>query len=229
MRTLVVVPAFNEAASIAGVVAAVRGVFDGDIVVIDDGSIDDTAACARRAGAIVLHHPCNLGIGATVQTGFIYALAHGYDAALRIDGDGQHDPRYIPQLLEPLLTARTDIVVGSRFLARKGYQSTWIRRIGILILAVLSAVVGTRVTDPTSGYWALNRRALELLARFHPDDYPETQALVLAARAGLHTEEVPVVMLARAAGQSSISGAFHAGFYMLKVMLAVLIERLRTR
>ena len=227
MRALVVIPAYNEAANITGVVAAVRDAFLGDIVVIDDGSDDDTAAQARRTGATVLQHPCNLGIGATVQTGFLYALARGYDAVLRLDGDGQHDPVFIPQFLE--LLAGADIVVGSRFLAREGYQSTLVRRMGIVVLGLLSALVGTRVTDPTSGYWAVNAKALELLARFQPDDYPETQALVLATRAGLRIRELPVVMQARQAGRSSIGGALHAGFYMLKVMLAVSIERLRPR
>jgi hypothetical protein len=123
-----------------------------------------------------------------------------------------------------------DIIVGSRFLGRKGYQSTWVRRIGILILTMVSALVGTRVSDPTSGYWGINRRALELLAREQPDDYPETQALVLATRAGLRVKEIPVIMQARGAGQSSsIAGTVQSGFYMLKVILAVLIERLRQR
>jgi glycosyltransferase involved in cell wall biosynthesis len=229
VRTLIVIPAYNEAPSIAAVVADIRTAFTGDVLVIDDGSDDDTAAEALRTGAQVLRHSCNLGIGATVQTGFLYAVAHDYDVVIRLDGDGQHDPSYIPKFLEILSAGAADIVVGSRFLGRKGYQSTWVRRIGILILGVLSALVGTRVTDPTSGYWALTRRAVELLARFQPDDYPETQALVLASRAGLRITEIPVQMYARTAGRSSISGVLHAGFYMVKVILAVLIERIRSR
>jgi glycosyltransferase involved in cell wall biosynthesis len=229
VRVLVGIPAYNEGATIAAVIAAVRSVFGGDIVVVDDGSNDDTATQARRAGALVLRHPCNLGIGATVQTSFLYGLKHGYDAVVRLDGDGQHDPAFIPELLHVLTTDGADIVVGSRFLARQGYQSTLVRRAGIVILGILSAVVGTRVTDPTSGYWAVNRRALELLARFQPDDYPETQALVLATRAGCRIREIPVVMKARYAGRSSLAGALPAGFYMFKVILAVLIERLRHR
>jgi glycosyltransferase involved in cell wall biosynthesis len=228
VRTLVVIPTYNEAGNIAAVIAAVRAAFDGDLVVVDDGSEDDTAAIARRARAIVLRHPCNLGIGATVQTGFLYARAHDYDAVVRLDGDGQHDPSYIPAFLELLVTQEADIVVGSRFLGRRGYQSTFVRRVGIFILGMLSAAVGTRVTDPTSGYWALNRRALQILTRFQPDDYPETQALLVARRAGCRIREIPVVMQARGAGRSSID-VLHSGFYMLKVTLAVLIERLRRR
>jgi glycosyltransferase involved in cell wall biosynthesis len=228
VRVLVVIPTLNEAPSIAEVVAAVRGKFAGDIVVVDDGSEDDTAERARRAGAMVLRHPCNLGIGAAVQTGFLYALAHGYDAVVRLDGDGQHDPAHLPQFLNALVADQADVIVGSRFLAREGYQSTFVRRAGIVILGVLSALVGARVTDPTSGYWALNRRAIEVLAKSQPDDYPETQALVLVTRAGCRIRELPVVMQARVAGHSSID-ALHSGFYMVKVMLAVLIERLRRR
>jgi glycosyltransferase involved in cell wall biosynthesis len=229
VRTLIVIPAYNEAANITAVVAGIRAVFSGDVLVIDDASEDATAAEAARAGATILRHSCNLGIGATVQTGFLYALDHGYDLVLRLDGDGQHDSAYIPQFLDILSAGTADIVIGSRFLGREGYQSTVTRRVGIVILAVISALVGSRVTDPTSGYWGLNRRALDLLARHQPDDYPETQGLVLASRAGCRIQEIPVIMQARSAGQSSITGALHAGFYMLKVILAVLIERLRPR
>jgi len=228
-RALVIIPAYNEAPNIAAVVGGIRGVHACDVVVIDDGSVDATAVEARRAGAAVLRHPCNLGIGAAVQTGFLYARAHGYDYVLRLDGDGQHDPAFIPRFLEVLSGGGADIVVGSRFLGREGYQSTVVRRAGILILGVLSALVGTPVTDPTSGYWGVNRRAVDLLAQHQPDDYPETQALVLATHAGCRVREIPVLMQARAAGRSSLAGAMPAGFYMLKVILAVLIEHLRSR
>jgi len=228
VRVLVVIPTYNEAGNIAAVVAGVQATGAGDIAVIDDGSDDDTAALARRAGAIVLRHACNLGIGGAVQTGFLYALQHGYDAVVRVDGDGQHDPTFIAGLLEPLENGRADVVVGSRFLARQGYQSTLVRRIGIVVLGLLSTLVGAHVTDPTSGYWALNRRALRVLAKFQPDDYPETQSLLVAARAGCRIFELPVVMQERGTGQSSI-GVLASGFYMVKVILAVLIERLRPR
>jgi glycosyltransferase involved in cell wall biosynthesis len=228
MRTLLIIPAFNEGKSIQGVVYAVRPFIDGDIVVIDDGSEDDTAALARAAGAAVIRHPCNLGIGAAVQTGFLYGLSHGYDYVVRQDGDGQHDPAQIPRLLAELSQGNADIVVGSRFLAREGYQSTLVRRLGIFILGIVSRLVGTRVTDPTSGYWAVNRRALAVLAHSHPDDYPETEALAFASRAGCRVTEVPVIMYARIAGRSSI-GALHSGFFMLKVVLALLVGRLRPR
>jgi glycosyltransferase involved in cell wall biosynthesis len=228
MRTLLIIPAFNEAAAIVGVVTNVRNHFSGDIAVIDDGSEDDTAALARSAGAVVLRHPCNLGIGAAVQTGYLYALQGGYDAVIRQDGDGQHDPAHIARFLDILERDEADIVVGSRFLAREGYQSTFVRRVGIFILGIVSALVGSRVTDPTSGYWGVNRRAMLVLAKSHPDDYPETEALVLGARAGCRVRELPVIMYARVVGQSSISTVY-SGFYMFKVVLALLIGRLRPR
>jgi len=228
MRALLIIPAFNEAGAIEGVINAVRGTFVGDIAVIDDGSEDETAALARAAGAVVLQHPCNLGIGAAVQTGFLYGLQGGYDIVVRQDGDGQHDPAQIPRLLAVLAADEADIVVGSRFLAREGYQSTWVRRMGIFVLGVVSRLVGAHITDPTSGYWAVNRRALAVLAHSHPDDYPETEALVMASRAGCRVAEVPVIMYARIAGTSSIS-TLYSGFYMIKVVLALLVGRLRPR
>ncbi len=225
MRILVIIPAFNESGAIAEVVADIRSHCDYEIVVIDDGSTDDTAERARAAGANVVRHPCNLGIGAAVQTGYLYALRNGYDTVVRQDGDGQHDPKYIPDFVETLARGETDVVVGSRFLAREGFQSTVVRRLGIFILSIVSALIGTRTTDPTSGYWGLNRRALEALSETHPDDYPETEALVIAAAAGCRTSEIPVVMRERTTGTSSIS-ALYSGFYMVKVILALLIVHL---
>jgi len=228
MGALLIIPAFNEAETIAGVINGARLHFGGDMVVIDDGSDDDTAARARHAGAVVLRHPCNLGIGAAVQTGFIYGLTNGYDFVVRQDGDGQHDHSQIPRLLAVLEADEADIVVGSRFLGREGYQSTFVRRVGIFVLRIVSALVGTRITDPTSGYWSVNRRALRVLAKSHPDDFPEPEALALASRAGCRVHELPVVMYPRVSGRSSIS-AVYSGFYMMKVVLALLVGRLRQR
>jgi glycosyltransferase involved in cell wall biosynthesis len=225
MPVLIIIPAFNEASAIAGVVEDVRRHCSYDILVIDDGSEDDSAARAVAAGARVVRHPCNLGIGAAVQTGYLFALRNGYDTVVRQDGDGQHDPSYIEQFVETLEQGDCDVVVGSRFLAREGFQSTVVRRLGILILSIISALVGTRTTDPTSGYWGVNRRALDALAPSHPDDYPETEALVIAAAAGCRIREIPVIMRERTSGTSSIS-ALYSGFYMIKVILALLIVHL---
>jgi glycosyltransferase involved in cell wall biosynthesis len=228
VRGLVIIPAYNESLNIGPVISEIRQHFGGDVSVIDDGSSDATGAIARKAGAIVLRHPCNLGIGAAVQTGFLYAIAHDYDIVLRLDADGQHDPSYIPRFVDALQHDSADIIVGSRFLGRRGYQSTVVRRAGIVILNIVSALVGTRTTDPTSGYWAVNRRALQVLANSKADDYPETESLVMASRAGCRVAELPVLMRPRTAGESSI-GAINAGYYMIKVVLSLLIERLRPR
>lgn len=228
MPNLVIIPAFNESGAIAAVVRDVRAHCDYDIVVVDDGSHDDTAQRAAEAGAVVLRHPCNLGIGAAVQTAYLFALRRGYDLVIRQDGDGQHDPSYIPAFVEILDRGDSDIVVGSRFLAREGFQSTLVRRIGIFILSIVSSLIGTRTTDPTSGYWGINRRALQVLAPRFPDDYPETEALVIAAQAGCRIREIPVVMRARTTGRSSIS-ALYSGFYMVKVILALLVVHVRPR
>lgn len=228
MKVLVIIPAYNEAAAIATTVGDIRRNCAHDIAVIDDGSADETARHAAAAGAEVLRHPCNLGIGAAVQTGYLYALQRGYDMVIRQDGDGQHDPSYIPTFVEILRRGEGDVVIGSRFLAREGFQSTIVRRVGIAILSVISALIGTRTTDPTSGYWGINRRALDILAHSFPDDYPETEAMLIAAAAGCRIVEVPVIMRERRTGRSSI-GALYSGFYMVKVILALLILHVRPR
>ena len=174
-----------------------------DIVVIDDGSNDRTAEVAAAKGAHVLRLPFNLGIGGSVQTGFRYAYENGYELAVRVDGDGQHDPAQLGKVVEPVLRDEADIVVGSRFAAQDGdgYKSSRTRRIGIRILAsVVSRIVGQRVTDPTSGFQALNRRGITLFARDYPHDYPEVEATVMVHRHRLRMQEVPVTMRERGGG-----------------------------
>ena len=206
-RTLVVIPALNEADSIAHVVATIRQHLAwADVVVINDGSTDLTSAVAESTGAIVLHHPYNVGIGASVQTGFIFAAEHGYEVVLRSDGDGQHDPRDLCRLIETLQTTESDMVVGTRFLEKRGYGATLPRRIGILLLArLISTIIGQPITDPTSGLAAFNRQAIQLFAHVYPHDYPEPEGLVVAHRAGLRIHEIPVTMKPRYAGRSSIT------------------------
>jgi len=228
LRRIAIVPAFNEQESVTQVIQEIRA-FDRDfeIVVVDDGSTDGTAAAAAGLGAHVVRLPFNLGIGGAVQTGFRYAFENGFHIAVRVDGDGQHDPAQLAALLAPVLSDEADIVVGSRFASGGGYRSSRSRRIGISILAMtLSAIVGRRVTDPTSGFQVTNRRAIALFAAFYPHDYPEVEATVLAAKAGLRRAEVPVEMRERAAGRSSI-GAVRSVYYMVKVMLALLVSMFR--
>jgi glycosyltransferase involved in cell wall biosynthesis len=197
--------------------------------VIDDGSSDRTARVAAAKGAVVLRLPYNLGIGGSVQTGFRFAYENGYDIAVRVDGDGQHDPSQLGLILAPVLHGDADVVVGSRFAAEgsDGYRSSRSRRIGIRILAwVVSRIVGQRVTDPTSGFQALNRRGIALFARDYPHDYPEVEATVMVHRNRLRLEEVPVAMRERGGGQSSIT-TLRSIYYMIKVLLALFVGLFR--
>ena len=227
-RCLAIVPAFNEEGAIAGVIDEIRA-FDQrfEIVVVDDGSTDRTAAIARASGAHVIRLPFNLGIGGAVQTGFRYAWEHGFQIAVRVDGDGQHDPSQLGAILTPVLAGETDIAVGSRFVGERSYRSSRSRRLGIRILAwTVSALVRQRVTDPTSGFQALNRHGIALFAADLPHDYPEVEATVMVFRHRLRMREVPVRMRERAAGRSSI-GAFASVYYMTKVLLAIFVGLFR--
>lgn len=225
LRRVAIVPAHNEEGSIAGVVREILA-FDPEleIVVVDDGSVDRTATLAAEAGAGVVSLPFNLGIGGAVQTGFKYALAAGFELAVRLDGDGQHDPRELPRLIEPVVAGEADIAVGSRFAGDDGrYRGPLARRLGIRLFArVVSLLVGQRVTDTTSGFQALNRRAISLFAGDYPHDYPEVEATVMVHRHRLRLVEVPVRMRERSAGTSSIT-APRSVYYMAKVLLALLI------
>lgn len=229
LRRVAIVPALNEEQAVATVVAEVRAFDPGmDVVVVDDGSIDGTAAVATASGARVLRLPFNLGIGGAVQTGFRYAFEHGYDLAVRLDGDGQHDARQLGIVIEPLLRGEADIVVGSRFAATGlGYRSSRTRRVGIRLLAwVVSRIVGQRVTDTTSGFQALNREGIALFARDYPHDYPEVEATVMVFRHRLRLREVPVSMRERSGGRSSIT-ALRSIYYMVKVLLAIFVGLFR--
>ena len=228
LKRVAIVPAYNEEGSIGAVIAEVRAADpEMEIVVVDDGSRDGTADAAAAAGARVLRLPFNLGIGGAVQTGYRFAHEHGFDLALRVDGDGQHDPAQLAVLAKPVLAGHADIAVGSRFIGRKGYRSSRSRRQAIRILSwTVTLLVGGRVTDPTSGFQVANRRAIALFAAYYPHDYPEVEATVLAAKAGLRRAEVPVEMRERSAGRSSI-GNVRSVYYMVKVMLAVFVAVFR--
>lgn len=228
-RILVILPALNEGRNIARAVRRIRDLLPQvDTLVINDGSSDNTSAAAQSAGAQVLELPYNLGIGAAVQAGFQFARDHDYDIVLRNDGDGQHAPEANIELLARLEADEVDVVIGSRFIdARGDYGTPLPRRLGSAILArLLSSIIGERVSDPTSGCAAFNRRAIKLFAEAYPHDYPEPEAIVMLHRSGLRQVETPVKMMPRQHGDSSIT-PLRSVYYMIKVILAILINLLR--
>jgi len=227
-KILIIVPAYNEEESLQGVIQDLRShVPDADILVVDDGSSDGTAVVARQSGVNLVRLSFNLGIGGAMQTGFQYARTKGYDIAIQFDGDGQHLAAEIDILLATLNKGTADIVIGSRFLNRGDYRPSFFRKIGISIFStVLSAIIGIRVTDTTSGFRAANRRVIEFFARVYPEDYPEVESLVLLHRAGMSMKEAPVHMRDRTGGRSSIT-PIRSAYYMIKVLLAVFIDLLK--
>ncbi|TML21776.1 MAG: glycosyltransferase family 2 protein [Actinobacteria bacterium] len=228
-RIVAIVPALNEEGIIGKVVDEIRAVSpEIDVVVVDDASSDETAAVARSHGATVLRLPFNVGIGGAVQTGFRYALAEEYDRAVRLDGDGQHDAREIPKLLEPVERGEADLVIGSRFAeGEASYRPPFARRIGIRVFArLVSLLSGQHVTDTTSGFVALDRVGIELFAREYPHDYPEVEATLVALRSGLRLAQVQVEMRERETGASSITFV-RSLYYIVKVLLALLVSSLR--
>ena len=223
-RTCVVIPAFNEEKSIESVIRAVQDHMPGaTVAVVNDASTDDTEMRARGAGAVVLNLSNNLGIGGAVQTGYKFALRHGYSFAVQIDGDGQHDPSETFHLIEPLIENRSDLVIGSRWLGRGDYVAPRNRRYGMRFLqALVSWRAKGNFTDTTSGFRALNLRAIELFAVHYPADYPEVESIVLARQYGLRVMEVPVRMDPREHGTSSITG-LKTLYFMVRVTVGVLI------
>lgn len=228
MKILIIVPAFNEEASLPGVLRDLREQMpSADILVVNDGSEDSTSKIAREGGVKLADLPFNLGIGGAVQTGYLYAAHHGYDAAVQFDGDGQHLGTEIGKLLRPLEEGVADIVIGSRFLVPGVYKAPLFRTLGIWIFSVvLSRIMSATVTDSTSGFRAANRKAIDFFAKMYPDDYPEVEALVLSHKAKLRMTEVPVAMRERTGGKSSIT-AVRSVYYMTKVLMAIFIDLLK--
>jgi len=236
-KILVIIPAYNEAEALeACVVGLCRDMPRVGVLVVNDGSMDGTGPiaetlAARLSAVRVLHLPVNSGIGAAVQSGLIYAARNGYSAAIQYDGDGQHDARFIPAMLETARIEKLDLVIGSRYLNFEdgAFKSTVARRIGIRFFSFLIGLLtGAKITDPTSGFRVYGRRAIEFFARHYPDDYPEPEALFWCVRNGLHVGEVPVRMQERQGGVSSIR-YFSTAYYMIKVTLAILVDRLRSQ
>jgi glycosyltransferase involved in cell wall biosynthesis len=228
-KLVAIVPAWNESAVIGRVVDEIKAVDASiDVVVVDDASDDDTASVAEAHGAVVLRLPFNVGIGGAVQTGFRFARDGGYEVAVRLDGDGQHDAAEIPKILAPVEAGDADLVIGSRFVDGSGsYRPPLARRLGIRVFArLVSLLGGQRVTDTTSGFVALDRSGIELFAVEYPHDYPEVEATLVALRSGLRLAQVQVEMRERTTGSSSITFV-RSLYYIVKVMLALLVASLR--
>ena len=230
MKILVVIPAYNERESIASTAERLKKEAPGlDYVVINDCSKDDTAQLLAAHGMHFIDLPVNLGIGGAVQTGYRYALAHGYDGAVQVDGDGQHDPAFLSVMAKTLEEERADMVIGSRFIRHEGFQSSFARRVGILYFTrLIRLLTGKTITDPTSGLRMIGRKGIAMFAKEYPRDYPEPESVVELLRSGGKVLEIPVVMRERQGGTSSIRFR-NSVYYMIKVTLAILIACIRKK
>ncbi len=228
MKKLVIIPAYNESLNLLHVIEDLREHAKGyDYIIINDASTDATKEVCETNRLHYLDLASNLGIGGAVQTGYQYALYEGYDLAVQIDGDGQHEASSLLQLEEALLSGDkpADMVIGSRFIDKKGFQSTTLRRAAIRWISFLIRLLtGVRITDPTSGFRMCNRKVIELFAKKYPWDYPEPESTTGLLARGMKVIEIPVEMKERQGGKSSISNPFSAFFYMIKVSLGILIE-----
>ncbi len=231
-KILIIIPAFNEARTVATLLEEIRTAFpQADRIVINDGSHDPTEENALKTGTFVATLPFNLGIGGAVQTGFQVAHDGNYDVAIQVDGDGQHDPAYIRNLVKPILEGKLDLCIGSRFLENPSgsYRSTFVRRTGIRFFRrLLELLTGLYLTDPTSGFRATGKKLIEIFADFYPIDFPEPEAIKIAKRHGARIGEIPVQMRERQGGRSSIRH-FATFYYMVKVTFAILIDLLKKK
>lgn len=228
MKKLIIIPAYNESANIEKTVEAIKKQApEFDYVIINDCSTDDTREICEENQYNIVNLPINLGIGGAVQTGYRYGYEEGYDVAVQVDGDGQHDPKFLSEMAEYLEKHELDMVIGSRFINKEGFQSSGARRLGIKYFTVLIYLMtGKKITDPTSGLRMTNREVMKLFAYDYPKDYPEPESVVAILRQKKKVEEIPVIMKAREGGVSSISPK-KSVYYMIKVTLAILIERIR--
>jgi glycosyltransferase involved in cell wall biosynthesis len=227
MKVLVIIPAYNEEHNIINVIEKLKGDNpNADYIIVNDCSTDQTARICQENHYHYISLPINLGIGGGVQTGYLYAMNNNYDIAVQIDGDGQHDSYYLDKLIAPILEGRADIVIGSRYIAKEGFQSSLARRAGITLLSrIIKLCYGVHINDVTSGFRAVNRRMIKAYAKHYAQDYPEPEAITLGALCNARILEVPVSMNERANGMSSIS-SFKSIYYMIKVSIAIIINRI---
>lgn len=232
-KLCVIIPAYNEARFVDKVVARVKAAAPtAAVVVVNDGSTDNTGHVARASGAAVINLPFNLGIGGAVQTGLKYAARGGYDVAIEVDADGQHDPTFIPHLLTSLADSQADLVIGSRFVTTSGYHQTMMRSLGITLFSILIRLVrGHTVYDSTSGFRAYSRRAVTFLAPRYPSDFPEPESIVMLLNNGFRIHEVSVLMQPRQAGVSSLQGdfSFRAAYFVVSNAIAIVISAFKRK
>lgn len=223
-----IIPAYNEQQSIGSVIEMVKkNVQSADILVINDGSKDDTSSVSKLAGAEVIDLPFNVGIGGAMQTGYLYARQGKYDIAVQVDGDGQHNPAYISKLILPLIGNSADMVIGSRYIVQTDYKSSFFRRTGMLFFsALVKFLTGLKVNDTTSGFRAVNKKTIRYFSEHYPTDYPEVDVLVKLYRKNFRISELPVEMNSRQGGTSSIT-PLRSIYYVIKVSLSLLIEAVR--
>lgn len=224
MKRLVIIPAYNEEKNIKHVINSIKmSGINVDIVVVNDGSLDNTSSAAKEAGADVIDLPINLGIGGAVQTGFLYAHRMNYDIAIQVDGDGQHDSKDLHKLIKAIEDGQADVIIGSRFVEKSNYKPSIARMLGINFFSMLvSLLVKYRIYDTTSGYRCVNKKAITAFIKYYPMDYPEVETIVYAHKIGLSIKEVPVEMNQRLYGKSSIS-LLDGLYYLIKVTMMLLI------
>ena len=227
----IIIPAYNEAENIASVITGVQRRSDADIIVIDDGSKDQTAEKAGETGAIVICHPFNMGYGAALQTGYKYAVKKDYDLLVQMDGDGQHDPKYISELFNQVESDKCDLVIGSRFLGEGNYKTGVLKSIGIgLFTFIIQVVCGKRITDPTSGCQSLNRKVFTFFTQdSFPCDYPDANIIIMLQRRGFTVKEIPVTMNPSPKGQRMHKGIVTVSYYLFKMFLSIFITLMREK
>lgn len=230
MKKLIIIPAYNEEENIKKTVDSIlRESPEFDYVIINDCSKDKTREICEKNGFNIANLPINLGIGGAVQTGYKYAMEYGYDIAVQVDGDGQHDPAFLNEMAQVLEKENVDMVIGSRFITKEGFQSSVMRRLGIKYFTMLiKTLAGKTITDPTSGLRMVGKNIIELYAKDYPKDYPEPESVVAVLRKGMNVKEIPVIMKSRQGGVSSINPS-KSVYYMVKVTLAILVESIRKR
>lgn len=228
MKKLIIIPAYNEEENIKKTVDSIlRESPEFDYVIINDCSKDKTREICEKNGFNIVNLPINLGIGGAVQTGYKYAMKYGYDIAVQVDGDGQHDPAFLNDMAQVLEKENVDMVIGSRFITKEGFQSSVMRRLGIKYFTMLIKILtGTTITDSTSGLRMVGKNIIELYAKDYPKDYPEPESVVTVLKKGMKVKEIPVIMKSRQGGVSSINPS-KSVYYMVKVTLAILVESIR--